>query len=265
MSPDAQAPALDTPLFAAANAAPYVAAAVLWVLRDRPWWQRVPAALASLLLVSILAPVGAVWRSREGWLTYLVGFAVLGGLTWIALGLFWLARQFWTGRLGSRLPDEVYGFTGPVKKHGFPAAFAYFGFVVGGIPWMWPLSELAHSDFPVFVLIGAWAVGFVVMAFMRVSEHPPMILVPPYLRHAQPSWRRSGFLPELATVTVLFLAVVALSFWLVDGLHLGGDWIKGGILLAWTLIAALGARRWSGRRPRETPTAAEPPARPPSG
>jgi hypothetical protein len=256
-------PELDAPLVAAANFAPYLATAVLVQLRHRPWWQRLAGAVVSLFLVAVVAPVGGVLRSREGWLVYLAAFAVLGLLTWVGLGVLWVARQFWIGRWGARLPDEVYGGSmGPAKKHSLPISFAYFAFWIASVPWLWPLGALPYGGVWLWALTAAWLGGFVLMAVLRVSDRPPKVFVPPYLRPPESGSTRTDFLPVLATVVVVFAGVLALTSFLTDDLHVGRTWIKAGIFLLWAAIAAHGARQLRPRR--AVPSPSEGSARPPA-
>ena len=254
--PPGDGPWLD----AAANAAPYLAAAVMLRLRDRPWWHRVAGGLASLLLVAVLAPVGSAERARDGWLIYLIVFAVVGVLSWIALGIWWLAWQFWRGRFGSRWPDNLFSSTGSRKKHSFPLLLGFFAFWIGSLPWIWPLSSLPFGQLWTWTLFAAWVAGFLVVVVLQGSERPPRFLVPPYMRPATASSGRGDFLPMLAAAVVAAGALAAVTLFLLQGPGLASGWIKAAVFVIWALLAATGAGGFRRRRPAPSEPSGSPPS-----
>src|SRR5262245_22401154 len=100
---------IDLPFLIVTNIVPYGIVAILLALRRAGHARRWPAVIlivATLYALAIsVAPVGGVARAREGWGVYVLLFVLLGTLTWISFGLWWLTYAAWTDRYRLRGPE----------------------------------------------------------------------------------------------------------------------------------------------------------------
>ncbi|HEY7200351.1 MAG TPA: hypothetical protein VIC57_09080 [Candidatus Dormibacteraeota bacterium] len=195
----------DIPFVVVTNLVPYGIVAAIIALRRaghaRRWTGVVLVAATFYALAIALAPVGAVARAREGWGWYASLFVLLGGLTWLSFGGWWLVYAAWAD-----LYKGVHGRppTLRLNRRAAPALFATAALTLALMPWVWPASSLPGGSLSLLAMT-AVVIGSIVLAgAVNVSERAPRFLLPRDLAEmpqpvGQPFW-----------VDALFVAVMLL-------------------------------------------------------
>jgi hypothetical protein len=136
---------------------------------------------------------------------------------------------------------------GASKKHGVPVALVFSAFWIATIPWFWPLSQLPYGALMIWVVIALWGVALILMTVLRMTDHPPKIFIPPYMRRNAGDAPRGDFVLELTVAAILAVGLLTLTIFLTDGIGIQSGWVKAAIIVVWGVLVVAGARRLSRR------------------